>query len=157
MTLASYIPGDPRLSISESVANGCLDIIREILKNENLPDDSYLIIMTAISLWRERKDHGILDFECIDKFNGGKGERQILNYKRLSDDHLAFLYSEAIKEVGIDKAMDFKEVSKLWSSWAEEGLKILYCNYFKKYYARKDIGYLLDNIFKMPTIDDRSE
>jgi hypothetical protein len=156
MTLASYIPGDPRLSISESVAHGCLDNIRGTLKNENLPDDSYLIIMTAISLWRERKDHGILDFECIDKFNGGKEERQILNYKRLSDDHLAFLYSEAIKEVGIDKAMDFKEVSKLWSSWAEEGLKILYCNYFM-YYARKDIGYLLDKIFKMPTIDVRSE
>ena len=147
VTIASYLPGDPRLSINEDVASNCLDKMRETFKEEGLTEDSYLIVMTAIALYRERKNHGIQDYNCHSSFEGKKGMRQILNYKRLTDEHLAYLYSEAIKDVGIEGALDFKRVSDLWSYWVEEGLKIMYCDYFSKYYHQYNIGYFLQKLF----------
>jgi hypothetical protein len=147
MTIASYLPGDPRLSISEEIASKCLDEIRETFKNEGLTEDSYLIVMTAIALYKERENHGMQDYNCLKSFEGKKGTRQILNYKRLSDEHLAYLYAEAIKEVGIDGALDFKKVSELWSHWVEEGLKIMYCDYYLKYYPGHGIEYFLQKLF----------
>lgn len=147
MAISSYILGDPRLSIDEEVANTCLDQIREALKEEELTDDSYLIVMTAVSLYREKKNHGIQDYNCHKNFEGKKSTRQILNYKRLSDEHLAYLYSEAIKEVGVDGIMDFKRISELWSLWVEEGLKIMYCDYFQKYYSSHDLSRFLQKLF----------
>ena len=73
MAIASYIPGDPRLSISEEVANICLDKIRDALKEEGLTEDSYLIVMTAIALYRERTNHGVQDYNCLNNFEGKKG------------------------------------------------------------------------------------
>lgn len=151
MSIEAYIPGDPRLSINEQVAKICLDEIRDALKQEGIQDDSYLIIMTAIAIYREKKEHGIPDYDCIQLIGKGKGERQILNYKRVSDEHFAFLYSETINELGLERGLDFKEASKLWAQWAEEGLKILYCNYFKRYYKKHDIGQFLDKISKAIT------
>lgn len=148
MGIASYIQGDPRLSISEDVASICLDKIREVLKDEGLTEDSYLIIMTAIAVYRGKKDYGIQDYKCHSGFEGKKGARQILNYKRLSDEHLAFLYSEAIKEVGIEGILDFKHISELWSHWAEEGLKIIYCDYFQKYSAGYDVKNFLNKLLE---------
>lgn len=151
MSLENYIDGDPRMSINEGVAKECLDKIRDALNDEGLPDDSYHIIMTAIAVLREKKVGVIPDYECINKFDSTKGTRQILNYIRLKDEYLAFLYSEAIKELApdnIDGILNFKKVSELWSKWAEEGLKILYCNYFTKYYHRKgDIHDFLNKIY----------
>ncbi len=150
MSLESYIPGDPRLSINEGVADECLDEIRKALKYEGLNDESYYVILTAIALFREKRGDVIPDSECMGKFDGIKKTRQILNYKRLNDDYLAFLYSEAIKEFSPDNMndiFDFKKVSDLWSKWAEEGLKILYCNYFKKYYRKHEIQEFLDKIY----------
>ena len=147
MTIASYLPGDPRLSISEEIASKCLDVIRETFKNEGLTEDSYLIVMTAIALYKERESHGMQDYDCHSLFEGKKGMRQILNYKRLTDEHLAYLYAEAIKEVGIDSALDFKRVSDLWSYWVEEGLKIMYCDYYLKYYPGHGIDYFLQKLF----------
>ncbi len=149
MSLENYIPGDPRLSINEGIASECLDNMRRALGEEGLSDDSYHIIMTAIALYREKKGDVIPDYQCMEKFDGIKGTRQILNYIRLKDEYLAFLYSEAIKEFGPDHIadiLDFKKVSGLWSKWAEEGLKILYCNYFLKYYRKHDIQEFLDKI-----------
>lgn len=146
MSIASYIPGDPRLSINEDVAKNCLDQIREALKEEGLNDDSYQVVMTAIALFREKKEHGIPDYNCIQSLGNTKGDRQILNYKRLDDEFLAFLYSEAINELGPEKGLDFREASRLWAHWAEEGLKILYCNYFLKYYKRHDVSQFLGKI-----------
>ena len=146
MSIASYIPGDPRLSINEEVAKKCLDPIRDALKEDGLKDDSYQVIMTAIALYREKKEHGIPDYNCIQSIEIKKGDRQILNYKRLDDEFLAFLYSEAINELGLEKGLDFKETSRLWEHWAEEGLKILYCNYFLKYHKRQDVSQFLDKI-----------
>lgn len=148
MTIASYLPGDPRLSISEEVASKCLDEIREAFKDEGLTDDSYLIIMTAIALFKEKKSHGIPDYQCHNSFEGKKGTRQILNYKRLSDEHLAYLYAEAIKEVGTEGALDFKRISDLWSHWVEEGLKIMYCDYYLRYYKQYGIEVFVEMLFK---------
>lgn len=149
MGIASYIEGDPRLSISEDVASICLDKLRDVLKDEGLTEDSYLIIMTAIAIYREKKNHGLQDYKCHNNFEEKKGVRQILNYKRLSDEHLAYLYSEAIKEVGISGILDFKHVSELWSKWAEEGLKIIYCDYFQKYYSGQDMKLFLNNLLNL--------
>ncbi len=149
MAIASYIPGDPRLSISEEVANICLDKIRDALKEEGLTEDSYLIVMTAIALYRERINHGVQDYNCLNSFEGKKGMRQILNYKRLSDENLAYLYSEAITEVGIEGITDFKQVSELWSEWAEQGLKIMYCDYFQKYYSSHDMSHFIKKLFNL--------
>ena len=147
MTIAAYLPGDPRLSINEEIASKCLDVIRQTFKDEGLTEDSYLIVMTAIALYRERENHGMQDYNCHGLFEGKKGTRQILNYKRLSDEHLAYLYAEAIKEVGIEGVLDFKKVSELWSQWVEEGLKIMYCDYYLKYYLGNSIDYFLKRLF----------
>ena len=150
MSLESYIDGDPRMSINEGIASTCLDSIRNAIKEEGLPDDSYHIIMIAIAIYCEKKSGEIPDYECMEQFKGTKNTRQIFNYKRLGDTYLAFLYSEAINELGpnnINDILDFKKISELWSKWAEEGLKILYCNYFTRYYRRKgDIQKFLDQI-----------
>lgn len=150
MSLESYIPGDPRLSINESIAEECLDKMRNALGNEGLNNESYYVILTAIALFRKKKGDVIPDYECMEKFDSIKKTRQILNWKRLNDDYLAFLYSEAIKEFSLDNIndiFDFKKVSDLWSKWAEEGLKILYCNYFQKYYRKGEIQEFLDKIY----------
>lgn len=147
MTIASYLPGDPRLSINEEIASKCLDEMRETFKNEGLTEDSYLIVMTAIALYKERENHGVQDYNCHRSLEGKKGTRQILNYKRLSDEHLAYLYAEAIKEVGIEGSLDFKKVSELWSHWVEEGLKIMYCDYYLKFYPGNGIDYFLQKLF----------
>lgn len=147
MAIASYLPGDPRLSINEEVASKCLDEMREAFKEEGLTEDSYLIVMTAIAIFREKKNHGMQDYNCHNHFEGKRGMRQIFNYKRLSDEHLAYLYSEAIQEVGVDAVLDFKRVSELCQSWAEEGLKIMYCDYFLKYYSKHDMGHFLQKLF----------
>ncbi len=150
MSLESYIDGDPRMSINEGIASTCLDTIRNALKEEGLPDDSYHIIMIAIAIYREKKGSGIPDYKCMEQFKGDKNTRQIFNYKRLGDTYLAFLYSEAINKFGPDHIadiLDFKKISELWSKWAEEGLKILYCNYFARYYKKKgDIQNFLNQI-----------
>lgn len=148
MSLESYIRGDPRLSINVKVATW-LDEIRDALKEERMDDDSYHIIMTAVALFKEKRAGDIPDYDCMHSLDSTKGTRQILNYKRLSDDYLAFLYSEAINEFGpdkLDKLYEFKELDSLWSKWAEEGIKILYCNYFRKYYRKHDVMEFLDKI-----------
>lgn len=147
MSISTYLPGDPRLEINSQVASTCLDGIKEIFKENKLPSDSYSIIMLAISISTE-KSFWIPDLNCLEKFkNSGKEKRQILDYVRLSDKQLAFLYAETIEKEGIENGIDFHQASKLWATWAEEGLKILYCRYFKDYNVSNDIYEILDEIF----------
>jgi hypothetical protein len=136
-SIGSYIRDkfhDPRLYISEIIAQECLDKMELSLKNSGIDLDHADLIILAISIYRKikkgGKDRELIYRQDCEKIYSKGPKRQILNYVRMDEEHLAYLYAAAIEEFGIENISDFGMLSKKWEEWAEEGLKILYCNYF---------------------------
>lgn len=149
MSIESYIEGDPRMSINTNIKEKCLDPIREAFKGEGGSVDAADIILLAISIYKNSGSEGMPNVDCIESFANTGGKTQVLNYIRMSDDHLAYLFAESIVDMGIDKGLDFRLASQKWEEWAEEGLKILYCNYFAKYYSQSDHAEFFKRIYDL--------
>lgn len=151
MSIESYIPGDPRMSIDANIKEQCLDKIRDAFREDGINADASDIVILAISIFRDSKKYSIDDIKCIDSIAKNDGKTQILNYKRMGDEHLAFLYAESISELGIEKGIDFAVASKKWEEWAEEGLKMFYCNYFEPLHNPLHRPEFFDKIYGLAT------
>lgn len=121
--------------VRRSVAEGCLDKMSEGFKRMKLQTQLKDILVVAVAM--ARRNNGSHDNipACIGDDNKPQDRRGIIRFAELGEKNLAYLFAEAVFEVGTKKATDFAEVISLWEKWADEGLQTLYCGYYSKYFS----------------------
>ena len=121
--------------VRRSVAVGCLDKMSDGFNQMNLHIPLNNILVVAVSM--ARRNSGLHDNipACIDDDNKPQDRRGIIRFVELGEKNLAYLFAEAILEVGTKRSSDLAELISLWEKWADEGLQILYCGYYSEYFS----------------------
>lgn len=120
--------------IRRSVAENCLDKMYIGFQEMKLQPLNKDILIVAVALARRSGELERKMAKCVNDDGEPQNRRGIIRYAELGEQNLAYLFSEAIDEIGAKNVMDFARVISLWEKWADEGLQILYCNYYSKYF-----------------------
>lgn len=122
-------------TVNRQIAENTLDKMSEAFRSLGLQMRLTDILMAAIVLDREADIIVKANSNCGEMEGSTKDRRGIIRFNELGERNLSYLFAMAIKEIGIDNIADFGKVTALWESWADNGLKIMYCNYFTEYFA----------------------
>ena len=120
--------------VNRKIAVECLDKMQESFSEEGIKVTLTDILLLAVSMARRDGRAGKLIANCISDDADPKDRRGIIRFTEIGEKNLAYLFSEAIDEIGAENAIDFAAVASLWEKWADDGLKILYCNYYSRYF-----------------------
>ena len=116
------------------VAESCLDKISNGFQEMKLQIQSKDILIVAVALARRSGGLNGNIPTCISEDYKPQDRRGIIRFAELGEQNLAYLFAEAIVEIGAKNITNFSEVISLWEKWADEGLQILYCDLFSKHF-----------------------
>jgi hypothetical protein len=114
------------------IAESCLDKISNGFQEMKLQIQSKDILVLAVSMARRSSGLEENRSTCINEEKKSQDKRGIIRFTELGEQNLAYLFAEAIVEIGAKNITNFSEVISLWEKWADEGLQILYCDFFSK-------------------------
>ncbi len=122
-------------TVNRAIAEACLDKISLALGQRKLQTKLKDILILAISLARKTNNLEENKPSCVSQDARSQDRRGIVRFVEIGEQNLAYLFAEAIDELGARGITNFAEVVSLWEEWADQGLQILYCDYFSKYFS----------------------
>ncbi len=138
--------------VRRSIAEGCLDKMYNGFQQMKLQIQLKDILILAVAMARRSGGLDENKPSCIPDDSKPQDRRGIIRFSELGELNLAYLFAEAIDEIGAKNVTNFPDVINLWEKWAEDGLQILYCDLFSRHFNSSPMQFFEQLMYVPPKL-----